>query len=199
MSSMQGDGSVALALIQALAAVGARHDHVGRDSTGRCARPWSGRTGPRAASPRRPQCAAGRCRPTRRCAPLCAMPKRSTIVVGGASDGGAVRRRDHRRRPTPLLSGPHSTSDGQPNRSRIPAATRAEALGRPALVRPRRAGVDERERAAAEARSRRPPPPRVRGTLERKRGRAGLEAQRRHEREVLVHDVRGRTVSGASE
>ena len=61
---------------------------------------------------------------------------------------GPVRARATTSSPSASSPGPHSTTDVSPCRSRRPAATRAEPRGRPSLVRPRRAGIEQRVAAA---------------------------------------------------
>ena len=120
------------------------------------------------------------------------------------------RRREHaRRRPTPSTTasasasspGPHSTTDSSPCTLAQKRRELAEALGRPALVRPRRAGIEQRERPIAaerranarQRRRRRPPRAETRSSIvvDAERPASSRDSSRR--RASAVFDRRQRT------
>ena len=146
MSSMHGLAPATAALVVTRRTGRRARARCRMATTDRCARRASDRTARRSACRPRRQCAAARCRRTPSGARPSRSPTMSVIVVGGASSAAP---RDAA-----------TTADGQrllarsPQHERAQTAAladrsrqRAEALRRPALVRPRRAGVDERIRA----------------------------------------------------
>ena len=168
-------GTAALALVEALARARSARPPRRRRSTARCARRWSDRRARRRACRRRRRCAAGRCRRRPRCRAALAMPKRSDDATSAAP----ARRR--RSTPRPRLLRALSLARA-PQHQRRPAEAlanggrqRAEAIGRPALVGPRRAGIDQREAGAPPKRASTSCAGRRARHVQRKRGLAGLD------------------------
>ena len=100
----------------------------------------------------------------------------------------AVRAPRRPRRRASRSPGPHSTTDISPCRSRSAAATRAEPRRRPALVRPRRAGIEQRV-AAAGLLARPSAPPPNRPCSIGNSGAAARDAERLEQPEVDLDDM----------
>ena len=141
---------LALALVVAGARRRSATPDIGWPTTGRCAAGRSGRTRAPTGVPTAAAMCSGPVSPDTTSARLPRRARRRSGDRGRRRQRARAARRVQRPRCASASSpGPHSTTDASPRTSRRNAATSPNAIRRPALVRPRRAGIDQRERFLA--------------------------------------------------